>query len=142
MTNNDLVGFEHIGMTVADLDRTVAFYCDLLGLELVLRKPQATGELGFFDAGGGMLEVIAPSDGAARAEDVPNGRSGMRHLTLSYTSINAVLDRLRDAGVEIIEEAREAYNQEMLQRVAFVRDPDGIIVELAERTPGRPTRQA
>jgi glyoxylase I family protein len=38
-----LVGFEHVGMTVADLDRTIAFYCGLLGLRLVVRKPQSGG---------------------------------------------------------------------------------------------------
>ena len=85
-----LLGFEHVGMTVSDMDRAIDFYCGLLGLRLALRRTTAGGDLAFLDAGGGMLEV-----------------------------------------------ARDAYNTEMIRRVAFVRDPDGILVELIERAPGR-----
>lgn len=132
-----LVGFEHVGMTASDMDRTVAFYCDLLGLKLVLRKSVEAGELAFLDAGGGMLEVLAPATGAARCRDVPMSEAGLRHLTLAYADVDAAIARLEAAGVEIAERPRAAHNPEMVRRVAFIRDPDGILVELIERTPGR-----
>jgi glyoxylase I family protein len=132
-----LIGFEHIGTTSRDLDRTIAFYCDLLGFRLVLRKPQASGELAFLDAGGGMLEVFAPATAIAPAPDVPPGEAGMRHLTLAVTNVDTMINQLEAAGVEIIERPRNAHNTELIKRVAFVRDPDGIIVELIERAEGR-----
>ena len=52
-----LVGFEHVGMTSGNLDRTIAFYCDLLGLTLALRKKNERGEMAFLDTGSGMLET-------------------------------------------------------------------------------------
>lgn len=128
-----LVGFEHIGMTSGDLDRTIAFYCDLLGLRLALRKPG----LAFLDAGGGMLEVFGPAEGAATARDVPPGGAGMRHLTLAFADVDAIFAKLEAAGVPIVERPRDAHNPEMVKRVAFVRDPDGIMVELIERAAGR-----
>jgi len=128
-----LVGFEHIGMTSGDLDRTIAFYCDLLGLRLALRKPG----LAFLDAGGGMLEVFGPADGAATARDVPPDEAGMRHLTLAFADVDAIFAQLEAAGVPIVERPRDAHNTEMIKRVAFVRDPDGIIVELIERADSR-----
>lgn len=131
-----LIGFEHAGMTVADLDRTIAFYCDLLGLELVLRKPQKVGELAFLDAGGGMLEIVA-SPGAGRAKDVEPGTAGVRHLTFAVSDVDGLVAELEAAGVEITERPRDAYNTELIRRVAFCRDPDGIIVELIERAAGR-----
>jgi glyoxylase I family protein len=131
-----LVGFEHAGMTVADLDRTIGFYCGLLGLRLVLRKPQKSGELAFLDAGGGMLEVFA-HPGAARAQDVQPGAAGVRHLTFAVSDVDGLVAELEAAGVEIIERPRDAHNTEMIRRVAFCRDPDGIIVELIERAAGR-----
>ena len=131
-----LQGFEHIGMTSGDLDRTIAFYCGLLGFRLALRKSQAKGEVAFLDAGGGMLEVFAPGP-VDRARDVPNLEAGVRHLTFAFTDIGAMIDQLEAAGVEIIERPRIAYNQEMFKRVSFVRDPDGIIIELVERADGR-----
>lgn len=129
-----LIGFEHIGMTSADLERSIGFYVGLLGLELVLRKRQASGELAFLDAGGGMLEIVAPDRPVEKARDVPDGVAGIRHLTLAFSDIGPVVERLAAAGVEIIEPPRATFNPEVLSRVAFCRDPDGIVVELAERT--------
>ncbi|HTN62960.1 MAG TPA: VOC family protein [Devosia sp.] len=131
-----LLGFEHIGMTSGDLDRTIAFYCGLLGFKLALRKAQTKGEVAFLDAGGGMLEIFAPGpvDGA---RDVPPHEAGVRHLTFAFTDIGAMIEKLAAAGVEIIEQPRIAHNKEMFKRVSFVRDPDGIIIELVERAEGR-----
>lgn len=135
---SDLIGFEHIGMTTANADATIAFYCGLLGLRLALRKTGANGEMLFLDAGGGMLEISVPDIlDVTRARDVQPGEAGMRHLTLAYSDVDAKLAQLEAAGVEILERPRDAHHTEMVRRVAFVRDPDGIIVELIERTPGR-----
>jgi glyoxylase I family protein len=129
-----LKSFEHVGMTVSNMDRAVSFYCDLLGLTLHLRKKTDDGaDLAFLDAGGGMLEIMAPAHGAKQAVDVPDDTAGLRHLTFLYASVDETFARLEEAGVEIKERPRFAYNPEVLQKVAFIRDPDGIIIELAER---------
>lgn len=132
-----LLGFEHVGTTSGDMDRTIAFYCGLLGLRLALRKSVDAGELAFLDAGGGMLEVVAPKAGAGRFRDVPMSEAGMRHLTFAFDNIDSMVETLEAAGVEIAERPRDAYNPEIVRRVAFVRDPDGVLVELVERAPDR-----
>ncbi|WP_208246620.1 VOC family protein (plasmid) [Rhizobium sp. T1470] len=127
-------GFEHVGMVTGDMERSLAFYCDLLGLRLHLRKTMANGtEVAFLDAGGGMLEIFAPPAGAARAPDLPPATSGVLHVTFLVESVDESFATLKAAGVEIRERPRPAVNSEMLDRVAFLRDPDGIIVEIAER---------
>tara|TARA_R110000868_G_scaffold35150_1_gene126161 strand:+ start:2006 stop:2416 length:411 start_codon:yes stop_codon:yes gene_type:complete len=133
-----LIGFEHVGMTASNAGRTIAFYCDLLGLRLALRKAQPNGDLLFLDAGGGMLEIMVPNIvDTTRSRDVQPGEAGMRHLTFAFTDVDAMLARLEAAGVEVVERPRNAHNTEMVKRVAFVRDPDGIIVELIERAENR-----
>lgn len=133
-----LLGFEHVGMTVSNLDRAVHFYCDLLGLRLALRKTIERGEVAFFDTGSGMLEVFAPHASTVdRFRDVPHHEAGLRHITFAYDSIDALFDTLEQAGIEIVERPRDAYNTEVIRRVAFIRDPDGILVELIERSAGR-----
>jgi len=132
-----LLGFEHVGMTVSDMDRAVAFYCDLLGLKLALRKPAGEGEIGFFDTGSGMLEVFATNAAIDGFRDVPAKEAGMRHITFAVSSVDAMIEKLVAAGVEVAEQPRNAHNTEMIRRVAFVRDPDGILVELIERAPHR-----
>ena len=129
-----LKSFEHVGMTVSDMDRAVDFYCRLLGLSLHLRKTMADGsQVAFLDAGGGMLEIFAPAGGAARAVDVPEGTAGLRHLTFLFESVDKTFARLERAGVEVKERPRLAINAEVLHKVAFLRDPDGIQIELAEK---------
>ena len=129
-----LKSFEHIGMTVSDMDRAIGFYCGLLGLRLHLRKMMPDGShVAFLDAGGGMLEMFAPANGAARATDVPEGAAGLRHLTFLFDSVDETFAKLETAGVEVKERPRLAYNSEVLHKVAFLRDPDGILIELAER---------
>ena len=44
-----LIGLEHIGMTCTNIDQTIAFYCDLLGLKLALRKTSPGGDVIFLD---------------------------------------------------------------------------------------------
>lgn len=131
------IAFEHVGMTSGDLDRTIAFYCGQLGLALALRKTNERGEMAFLDTGNGMLEVSCPSAQVARSRDVPPHEAGMRHLTFAVDSVDTMIDQLEASGVEILERPRPAFFTEMVQRVAFVRDPDGIMVELIERAATR-----
>jgi glyoxylase I family protein len=132
-----LLGLEHAGMTCSDLDRTMAFYCGLLGLTLALRKTAPNGEVVFLDTGAGMLEIGCPVADITRSRDVPPHEAGIRHITFAFDNVDAMVARLNAAGIEAIEGPRPAFFNEMLKRVAFFRDPDGIIVELIERADWR-----
>lgn len=128
-----LIGFEHVGMTVGSIDRAIGFYVDLLGLKLVVRRRGMNGdEIAFLDCGGVMLEMISPGTGALTAEDVAMGRAGLRHLTIRFDDIGAVYARLEAAGVDMVEPPRLAHNRDIVNKVAFCRDPDGIMIELVE----------
>lgn len=123
-------GFAHVGMTVSSIDQSLAFYVDLLGLRLVDRRPGTQGdEVAFVDTGGCMLELIGPSNGALLAEDVAAGRAGLLHLTFKVDDVDATVEHVRAAGAEVVEPPRDAYNKRMARRVAFCRDPDGILIE-------------
>ena len=132
-----LLGFEHVGMTSGNMDRTIDFYCGLLGLTIALRNKNLRGEVAFLDTGSGMLEVSCPVANITRARDVPPHEAGMRHLTFAFDQVDGVIQKLEAAGIEILEGPRPAIYTDMLRRVAFVRDPDGIIVELVERAESR-----
>jgi glyoxylase I family protein len=131
-----LKGFEHVGIAVSDLDTSLAFYQGLLGMHLVLRKPTPVGggELAFVDAGNGQLELICPDPPVATpARRTPDVEAGVRHLTFAFDDVEDIFARLMEAGVEPLEKPRDALNREVLARVAFVLDPDGIVIELAQR---------
>ena len=128
-----LRGFEHVGMTVGSIDRSLHFYVGLLGLSLVVRRRGRNGdEIAFLDCDGVMLEMVCPATGALMAEDVALGRAGLRHLTLRFDDVDEVYRRLEAEGVEMVEAPRLAHNRDIVNKIAFCRDPDGIMIELAE----------
>ena len=127
--------FEHIGMGTADLDASLHFYVDLIGCTLIVRKKAANGtQVAFVDAGGAQLEIMCPADVVkAPAHRVSNSEVGLRHLTFTFDSVDDTYAKLLAAGVIGIEKPRDAINRDILARVAFVQDPDGIVIELAQR---------
>lgn len=131
-----LKGFEHINLTTSDMDRTLAFYRDLLGMREVVRRASGKGgEIAFVAfPGGGMLEIVRPpAEVATPAREVPRTEAGIRHLALTVESVDEAVAKVSAAGVTITEQPRDAHNRDIMKRVAFCLDPDGIQVEFVER---------
>ena len=130
-------GFEHVGMVSSDLDKTIAFYCGLLGMkEILVKRTGEGGRIAFLEIGGVMLEIVEPAAGASTpAREVPMSEAGIRHITFRVDDVDAIYERLRAAGVEFTIPPRQAVNAELIRKVAFCRDPDGIVVEFLERQP-------
>lgn len=143
---------EHVGVVVEDLAAATEFFVGL-GLELAAEW-QAEGEwvdrvVGLDGVradcamletpdGPGLLELTefrAPS-GPGGDPDAPPNTPGIRHLSFSVDDLDAVLSGLRARGTELVGEV-EQYEDRW--RLCYVRGPDGIIVELAERLGGEPS---
>jgi glyoxylase I family protein len=104
-------------MTVSDLDASLGFYCDRLGLTLRLRRTTPGGEVAFLDAGGGQLEIVCPAAAVSTpARRVGAGEAGLRHLTFAVEDVDATFARLTADGVPALEAPRDAHN-----RVVFTR---------------------
>jgi lactoylglutathione lyase len=121
----------HTMVRVSDLDRSLAFYRDALGLEEVSRKdvPQGRYTLVF---------LAAPGDHAAQVEltfnwDPENYQGGRNfgHLAYGVDNIYASCQRLLDHGVTVLRPPRDG-------RMAFARSPDGISIELLQQGPALP----
>lgn len=115
----------HTMVRISDLDASLRFYCDLLGLRELRRKEVPQGRFT-------LVFLAAPGDEAAQVELTynwdPEALSGARnfgHLAYEVTDIYAACARLRDGGVTINRPPRDG-------RMAFVRSPDGISIELLQ----------
>lgn len=116
----------HTMVRVTDLKQSLAFYCDHLGLEEVRRKDNEKGRFT-------LVFLAAPGDEDAQVEltynwdpeDYGEGRN-FGHLAYQVDDIYAACQRLMDAGVTINRPPRDG-------RMAFVRSPDNISVELLQR---------
>jgi catechol 2,3-dioxygenase-like lactoylglutathione lyase family enzyme len=149
---SDADRLHHTGCTVADLDRSVAFYRDLLGFEVVLSQEKQGGYLGaivgYPDAHVRMAQVKLPRSDhrlelfqylapePLRAEIEPR-TIGPTHVCLIVGDLRAVYERLRAAGVDSffsspieVDTGRNAGGLAL-----YLRDPDGVILELFQPAP-------
>ena len=128
----------HTMVRVSDLDASLDFYCDKLGLVEVSRSENSGGRFT-------LVFLCAPGDEeAARQNKAPmveltfnwdpenyGGGRNFGHLAYAVDDIYAVCQRLKDAGVVINRPPRDG-------RMAFVRSPDNISVELLQAGPALP----
>ena len=131
----------HFAVTVSDLDRAVAFYRDVLNLDVLTRFAVggdafetgvgiegASADFAHMDAGDARVELVEYTpEGDAVAESDLN-QPGSTHLGLEVQDLDAVYESLPE-GVEPIDEPQKT---ESGTRIMFVRDPDGTLVELLE----------
>ena len=85
--------------------------------------------------GSDMFEVVrfhSPSAGAQEPAPAAN-RPGLRHVAFKVDDVRGVVDRVREAGWETVGEIVDFENTFLL---CYVRGPEGLIVELAERLDG------
>ena len=122
----------HAMVRVKDLDASMRFYCDLLGL---VETRRADYEAGRFT----LVYLAAPADKArAEAEKSPeveltynwddqdyDGGRNFGHLAFQVDDIYAACQRLMDGGVVVNRPPRDGH-------MAFIRSPDGISIELLQ----------
>jgi lactoylglutathione lyase len=116
----------HTMVRVTNLDRSRAFYCDALGLHEVRRLDHDKGRFT-------LLFLAAPGDESAQVELTYNwdaeqysGGRNFGHLAYEVDDIYAACRRLMEHGVAINRPPRDG-------RMAFVRSPDLVSIELLQR---------
>jgi catechol 2,3-dioxygenase-like lactoylglutathione lyase family enzyme len=142
----------HVGFTVSDIERSIEFYRDALGLSLY-RRQQGTAEYigritGFPGArleiallrlpdGSGMLELLQYVSHPAPATPRETNRPGNGHLCFKVTDIHAAAAELRQRGATLISDPVEVTAG--IHQGAwglYLRDPDGFTVELFQPAAG------
>ncbi|MDT7835902.1 VOC family protein [Aquabacterium sp. OR-4] len=116
----------HTMVRVTDLDASLRFYRDALGLQLIRQTEHAQGRFT-------LVYLAAPGDDDAQIEltynwdpEVYTGGRNFGHVAYAVDDIYATCARLQQHGVQILRPPRDG-------RMAFVRSPDQISVELLQR---------
>jgi catechol 2,3-dioxygenase-like lactoylglutathione lyase family enzyme len=138
--------FDHVGITVADLDAVTAFFVGL-GFEIEGRMPME-GE--FVDTVIGIpdsrseIVMLRPPDGGTGLElssfvrpehepgspDAMSNELGLRNVSFEVDDLDAILGQLAADGYRLVGGVGQ---YEDMWRMAYVRGPEGIIVSLAQR---------
>lgn len=121
---------EHIGVMVKDMDVSIRFYTEVLGMSLVDRvRLSEEVELGF---------LSFPGTEHVQIELVTRGRDDMTadghvdHIAFTVTDIEAEFARLRSLGVTLIDE-KPRYLPALKATIAFFCGPDGERLEFFQR---------
>lgn len=147
---------DHVNIVVTDLAASEAFYTKVLGFE---KTRQARLQGAWIEAivglkgvqaeviyvqppgGGPRIELIhyeSPA-GAVLPENALPNTVGLRHIAFRVTDIATVCERLREAGTDLISPPTPVPDGVVKhdaghKRLCYLRDPDGVLLELAEYT--------
>ena len=124
----------HTMVRVTDVDASLKFYCDALGLEVLKRTDYPQGKFT-------LIFLAAPGDSTAQVELTHNwdpqeyaGGRNFGHLAYAVDDIYAACERLQKHGVTINRPPRDG-------RMAFIRTPDGISIELLQAGEALPSAE-
>ncbi len=124
----------HTMVRVSDLKNSLAFYCDKLGLKELKRTENEKGRFT-------LVFLAAPGDESAQVEltynwdpETYDGGRNFGHLAYQVDNIYETCARLQDAGVVINRPPRDG-------RMAFVRSPDNISIELLQSGEALPPQE-
>lgn len=115
----------HVHLKVADLDRSIAFYRDVIGLELTVRMGD---KMAFLGADGYHHHIGLNTWESEGGSPAPRGHTGLYHTAFLYPDLPALAQTLRralDAGVTI-----DGASDHGVSRAIYFRDPDNNGIEI------------
>ena len=122
-------GLHHIAILCSDKAKALRFYCDALGFQLVRShvRPERGDEIVWLSGCGVTLELFIAPDRPSRLSD-PEAY-GLRHLALRVCDVEQTAARIRACGFAPEPVRRDTFDGNAM---TFVKDPDGLPVELHE----------
>ena len=158
-----MIKMDHVSITVQNVDRSVKFYSEALGMKLlrisVLNpSPDTKYRNAYMYSGALTLEIITATEDAQQAEQTETwqqtlrGKMGITHLGVRVSDLDAAIRRMKSAGAKMIGkpfainrdsfentyvaknmDRKVSYIKRPGKRIAVFSGPDGEIIELAER---------
>jgi methylmalonyl-CoA/ethylmalonyl-CoA epimerase len=128
---------DHIGIAVGDLGQALAFYRDALGLEIEPPEEVASQRVRahFIPVGESTLELLEPTSPESPIARYTEKRGpGIHHIALRVDDIHAVVQRLKEHGIRLIDNEPRLGAEGAL--IAFVHPASthGVLVELTQAT--------
>ncbi|HOD29716.1 MAG TPA: VOC family protein [Syntrophales bacterium] len=125
--------WDHCGIRAADLERSLRFYTDVLGLDLlevvtVLDQP-------FYFVGNDTVRIEIEQANPAQIAAETGPQAGLYHLAFEVDDLEGVAARLRDAGAPFLLPPSQFRED---RKIAFILDPDGVFIQFIQylnRTP-------
>lgn len=122
---------DHVGVKVTDLDRSIRFYSDLFGFEMVDRRMlgRSNVEAAALDVGGSIVFLLHEASFQARS---PEEHGGVDHFCLTFTDaeFRDILERIRTMGVRLEGGVVPRTGATGRSDSQYILDPDGNQIEV------------
>ncbi len=121
----------HTMYRVSDLDKSLAFYTDVLGMRLLRRKdyPEGKFTLAFVGFGDESENTVLELTHNWDTDSYELG-NGYGHIAIEVDDVYQACDEIKARGGEVVREAGPMKNSNSGTILAFVKDPDGYMIEL------------
>ncbi|MCH2176478.1 MAG: VOC family protein [Lentisphaeria bacterium] len=149
-----ILNVDHINIVVKDLDRTIHFYCDILGFDLLMRRrfsgewidgivalEGVDAEVAFVRPKGGgvrieLLQYHHPLGARPKQQGIAN-TLGIRHIAFRVENINKLQENLEAAGVEFVSRVfavpgQVVQGQANEKSLCYFHDPEGNLLEFTQ----------
>ena len=120
-----------LGIIVSDVQASLKFYKDLLGLEFIGITPLWFGTLHRLRFGSSDFKLVDPKTVPPKGTVGLDKQLGFRYVTFEVKNLSEICSELKKKGIEFAELEQEVRPG---VRIAMVKDPDGNIVEFVERS--------
>jgi glyoxylase I family protein len=122
---SNITGIDHSSIIVADTPRALVFYCDLLGLEQDISRPDIGYPGAWLNVGAQQIHLLElPNPDPVSGRPPHGGRD--RHIALRVSDLAVLVAKLDQAGVDVSMSKSG-------RKAAFCRDFDANAVELIEK---------
>ena len=144
-----ITSFNHSSFTVSDLDRSLNFYCNIIGMKRIsyAERPQdytekVTGikgcmmKVAYLTGWEHRLELIEYIGSKKNSQTSSIDNIGAGHICFNVTDIVKMAEEFRNKGVELLSDpilVPAGSNKDGM--IFYMKDPDGIIVELIQSSP-------
>ncbi len=126
----DIIGVHHVAIYTRSFEAMQAFYADVLGLPVTRRWDDAG--IIFFGAGSIEIELTRQDKPGAEHPPLLDEGVGVNHFALGVVDLDQTLRDLHERGAHLV--AGSAWYKSI--RSAFIRDPEGNVLELVEQSMG------
>ena len=141
-----LLGLDHVGIAVPDLEAALNFYSGLLGLQVVHREEnldQQVAELMLTtpEAGSnnGQLQLVMPLPGNSTLKRFLMRRgSGLHHVAYAVSDVRSASSILRHRGLQVLYDSPRAGTRGSQINFVHPKDTGGVLLELVEHTAADP----
>lgn len=124
-----ITGMHHTALRCCgteEMERAIAFYCDVLGLSILRRWGEGSGSGCMIDTGDRPIEMFADAEPGRKAGIVD-------HIALSTDDVDAVVQKVREAGFPVTVEPKDidiACQPPLRARIAFIEGAAGESIEI------------